>query len=467
MHLISAAQYLRMSTDFQKYSLANQRATIAAYAMENGFQVVCSYEDAGRSGVTAKRRAGLKGLLADVVSGEAQFTHILVVDVSRWGRFQDPDEAAHYEFICREAGVGVVYCAEMFPNDATGSIMKQLKRVMAAEYSRELSRKTRQGTRRVALRGEAHGGAAPYGFRRGAFHPDGTLAEVLDHGQRRSRVEQTVKLVWGPPEELRTLVRIFRSYVSRRLTPTQIAARLNADGIPWRLGKPWKNEIVVKVLTNEIAAGVMVFNKTVTQLGGPTQQLPPAEWIRRQVCEPVVPRNLFLQAQARHAELRGRKRTDSEMLEAARRMLRTTGRLSQKDIQWAADMPAVAVYSRRFGSLTRLYELLGYDVTRRADGRLIRCSREEVIEGLQRVHRKHGGINLELIDSDPHLPTSKRIAKRFGPLKSLYREAGIALSVKGWRSRTLTEPKTPVSERVRHKSGTRSQRSSFLNNYND
>jgi hypothetical protein len=24
-----------------------------------------------------------------------------VYDVSRWGRFQDPDEAAHYEFLCK------------------------------------------------------------------------------------------------------------------------------------------------------------------------------------------------------------------------------------------------------------------------------------------------------------------------------------------------------------------------------
>ncbi|PZQ58734.1 MAG: recombinase family protein [Phenylobacterium zucineum] len=453
MHLIPAAQYLRMSTDFQRYSLANQRATITAYAMEHGYEIVCAYEDSGRSGVTVKRRAGLKGLLADVVSGEAAFTHILVVDVSRWGRFQDPDEAAHYEFICREAGVAVVYCAEVFPNDATGSIMKQLKRVMAGEYSRELSRKVRQGTRRVALRGETHGGAAPFGFRRGAFHPDGSLAEVLDHGQRRSRIGQTVKFVWGPPAELKTLKRIFRWYVVQRLTPTQIASRLNADGIPWRLGRPWKNEIVVKVLTNEIAAGVMVFNKTSTQLGGSTHPLPPDQWIRRQVCEPVVPRKLFLQAQARHMELRGRKRTDSEMLEAARRMLQRTGRLSQKDIQWDPDMPAVAVYSRRFGSLSRLYEILGYDVSQRADGRLIRCSREEVIEGLRRVHREHGGINTQLIDSDLQLPTAKRIAKRFGPLKSLYKEAGIALSVKGWRSCALDrsgEPPSKLPAQSRH-----------------
>jgi DNA invertase Pin-like site-specific DNA recombinase len=37
---------------------------------------------------------------------------VLVYDVSRWGRFQDIDESAHYEFVCKQAGIKVAYCAE-------------------------------------------------------------------------------------------------------------------------------------------------------------------------------------------------------------------------------------------------------------------------------------------------------------------------------------------------------------------
>ena len=58
-------------------------------------------------------------LIEDVRSGYADFDHVLVYDVSRWGRFQDVDESAHYEFICKEAGVKVVYCAEQFENDGS------------------------------------------------------------------------------------------------------------------------------------------------------------------------------------------------------------------------------------------------------------------------------------------------------------------------------------------------------------
>ena len=53
------------------------------------------------------------------VSGRADFTAILVYDVSRWERFQDADESAYYEFLCKEAGITVHYCAEQFENDGS------------------------------------------------------------------------------------------------------------------------------------------------------------------------------------------------------------------------------------------------------------------------------------------------------------------------------------------------------------
>src|SRR3954469_23493110 len=100
--IIPAAQYLRMSTERQEYSLANQGDAIQRYAKEHGFVIVRTFEDAGRSGLTINRRSGLKELLATVLGGETSFRAVIVYDVSRWGRFQDLDEAAHYEFLCRQ-----------------------------------------------------------------------------------------------------------------------------------------------------------------------------------------------------------------------------------------------------------------------------------------------------------------------------------------------------------------------------
>jgi DNA invertase Pin-like site-specific DNA recombinase len=94
---IPAAQYLRMSTEHQQYSIENKSAAIQKYAECQGFNIVRTYSDAAKSGLVLRRRLGLRQLLRDVVTGTADYRTILVYDVSRWGRFQDTDESAHYE----------------------------------------------------------------------------------------------------------------------------------------------------------------------------------------------------------------------------------------------------------------------------------------------------------------------------------------------------------------------------------
>ena len=150
--LVPAAQYLRMSTEHQQYSLENQSTAIQRYASSQGFEVVRTYSDAAKSGLVLRHRTGLRQLLQDVVAGDPGYRVILVYDVSRWGRFQDTDESAHYEFLCKSAGVPVHYCAETFANDGSlpSLIMKALKRTMAGEYSRELGVKILAGLKRLA-----------------------------------------------------------------------------------------------------------------------------------------------------------------------------------------------------------------------------------------------------------------------------------------------------------------------------
>jgi DNA invertase Pin-like site-specific DNA recombinase len=85
---LPAAEYLRMSTEHQQYSLDNQHAAITAYAENRHFSVVKTYTDGAKSGVVLKRREGLRQLLQDVMRGHTDYRAILVYDVSRWGRFQ-------------------------------------------------------------------------------------------------------------------------------------------------------------------------------------------------------------------------------------------------------------------------------------------------------------------------------------------------------------------------------------------
>src|SRR5438876_8743214 len=163
-----AAQYLRMSNEAQQYSMDNQKAAIQEYAACHGFTIIKTYADAGKSGVIAKHRAALRELLKDVLSGNAEYKAILVYDVSRWGRYPNNDEGAHYEFLCQSSGIPLHYCAEPFSNDgtATSSLLKALKRSMAAEFSRELGEKVHRGKDHLFQLGFWVGGKPPFGYRR-------------------------------------------------------------------------------------------------------------------------------------------------------------------------------------------------------------------------------------------------------------------------------------------------------------
>jgi hypothetical protein len=102
---LRAAQYVRMSAEHQQYSVHNQIEAIARYAANRRFDIMRTYADEGRSGLSLAGRPALQKLLADVAAGMPGYDAILVYDVSRLGRFQDPDEAASYELRCRAAGI--------------------------------------------------------------------------------------------------------------------------------------------------------------------------------------------------------------------------------------------------------------------------------------------------------------------------------------------------------------------------
>jgi DNA invertase Pin-like site-specific DNA recombinase len=116
-----AAHYVRMSTEHQQYSPENQLDVIHQYAASHQMEISKVYSDHGRSGLNIAGREGLNRLMADVEKKQTDFSDLLVYDVSRWGRFQDVDESAYYEYVLKRAGIRVHYCAEQFENDGSMS----------------------------------------------------------------------------------------------------------------------------------------------------------------------------------------------------------------------------------------------------------------------------------------------------------------------------------------------------------
>lgn len=73
---LCAAEYVRMSTEHQRYSIESQKAAIAAYAVKRKICIVRSYVDPARSGLRIEHRHALKQLIEDVQSGQANFNDI-------------------------------------------------------------------------------------------------------------------------------------------------------------------------------------------------------------------------------------------------------------------------------------------------------------------------------------------------------------------------------------------------------
>jgi DNA invertase Pin-like site-specific DNA recombinase len=249
---IRAAQYVRMSTDHQKYSTLNQSAANHAYAEAHNMEIVRTYADDGKSGLSIRRRDGLKKLLSDIQEDAANFSVVLVYDVSRWGRFQDADESGYYEFHCKKAGIQVIYCGEQFINDGSplATIIKGIKRAMAGEYSRELSVKVFAGQSRLAQMGFTLGARAGYGLRRMLVDQNGVVKRILSPREWKSITTDHVTFVPGPSNEIATVHWIFKSFVHDQKTELQIANALNEQGILNAQGHVWTRHGILQVLTH-------------------------------------------------------------------------------------------------------------------------------------------------------------------------------------------------------------------------
>jgi DNA invertase Pin-like site-specific DNA recombinase len=436
-HPIRAAEYVRMSTDHQRYSTKNQSATNMAYAACHGMEIVRAYLDEGRSGLRLEGRAALKRLIRDVQSGSPDFKAILVYDVSRWGRFQDADESAHYEYICRKAGIGVHYCAEQFENDGTpfSAIVKAIKRAMAAEYSRELSVKVFAGQRRSFENGFHQGGAAPFGTRRLLIGHDGSKKIILPRGEYKNIQSDRVILVPGPQHEIKTIRWIFSEFVECRRSESELVQMLNEKGIDNGWGRPWSYVQLRRLLRNEIYISHYVWNRLSRRLGGKPALNPSEAWLRAQCrFKPLVDPRVFAEAQEIF-EKRKKGMSDEQKLLPLRRLLRKHGFLSERLIRSTRGVPAPKTYLRWFGGLRQAYELVNFKAKSR-QGRYLgsyRLSNEEMLEKLRALLAKRGNLSEHIINRSRTLPAASTYRKRFGSLLTAYHLIGFQ-SVLGQRA---------------------------------
>lgn len=301
-----AVCYFRHSAeDKQENSVPIQREHAQRFALEHNIEIIHEEADEGKSGLLADR-PGFKRLFDDWIENDdaPKFDYVLVYDVSRWGRFQDQNQAGHYVFLCKQKGIEVIYVSKGFPlaeNLLISSLQTSIERYMAAEYSRQLSEKVFYGCVKISEQGYSAGGGACYGMSRLLIDSNKKPIRILKKGEHKQIANERVIFVPSDDETTDTVKKIFNLFVNQWYTEHEIAEHLNEQGIPASSNNTeWSSQKVLKILTNEIYIGTRIYNKTWGRLKQKGRKNPRSEWVVVPDAFPAtVDDKIFAEAQER------------------------------------------------------------------------------------------------------------------------------------------------------------------------
>ncbi|MFH1707093.1 MAG: recombinase family protein [Planctomycetota bacterium] len=150
----AVAYYRHSAQDRQENSIPIQQEQVREFAQKNGMRIIKEFMDQGKSGLSTEGRDGFNEMIEQyVVGGKDSFEYILVLDVSRWGRFQDTDLSAYYTGLCMKYGIQVIYTTMGFPKEdgLIHTLQLNIERYHAASYSKELSGKVFRGCAKIAI----------------------------------------------------------------------------------------------------------------------------------------------------------------------------------------------------------------------------------------------------------------------------------------------------------------------------
>ncbi len=246
------------------------------------------------------------------------------------------------------------YCAEQFENDGSpvSTIVKDVKRAMAGEYSRELSTKVSAGQCRLVELGFRQGGAAGFGLRRMLVDQSGVVKTELQRGEQKSLQTDRVILTPGPGDQVKTVQKIYEWFTDEGLVELEIARRLNMMHTRTDLDREWTRATVHQVLINEKYIGSNVYNRISFKLKKLRVVNTPDMWIRKDdAFEPIVTRDIFYTAQG-IIRARAWRYSNDELIERLLGLYRHRGFLFGLVIDEAEGMPSSAVYAHRLEMVT-------------------------------------------------------------------------------------------------------------------
>ena len=303
IRLSSADEDIRMGDKAESNSVVNQRKLLDCYLeshREFSNCTILEFLDDGRSG-TNLDRPGMRAMLD--AARRHEIDCIIVKDFSRFAR--DYIESGRYlEQVFPALGIRFIsvndcYDSYDFPYGTAGNINNGLLNLINEMYSRDLSQKSKADKRLYAQRGQCISAYPVYGY----------LKSPED------------KRTWIPDPEAAPVVQRMFNWYAEGLTSTEIAKRLNEDGIPtpvqhkrtlgskrqlWnseRTDNFWRATTIGKILRDERYTGKLVALKTtLSELGNihSAKAIEKDDWvIVPGAFEAIISQEIFNQVQAK------------------------------------------------------------------------------------------------------------------------------------------------------------------------
>lgn len=321
----AVAYYRHSAEDKQENSVAIQRDHAIKFAAASNIEIIHEEADEGKSGLSANR-PGFKNLFNNWILDDRAppFEYILVYDVSRWGRFQNPDEGAMYQYRCSERGKRLIFVEKGKLDDdqaLSTHLITSIERFMAAEYSRQLSNKVFYGSAKVSKDGYSAGGIACYGMSRMLLDVNKQPIRMLKNGEHKQISNERVTFIPSNDAATAVVKEIFQQCIDTK-SPSEIANDLNRRSIPSAHGGRWTRAKIIRILRNEAYAGTRVYNKRSSRLKQKSRKNPRHEWIISQNAFPaIVSRESFEVAQKNlNKTLLARSAIASDITEAKRQI---------------------------------------------------------------------------------------------------------------------------------------------------
>ncbi len=283
--------YRRASTDRQEMSVPDQLKLIAAYCEAKGYTLLYPdrYSDEGLSGTTFERRKGVMRLISDVQAGKHDFERVIILNESRWGRPEDPEDSTYYELLIKRAGVAIEYVQGENHEGVVGRITRAIRYDQASGFSKQLGQDVIRGSKTAVAAGFSPGGPPPFGYARMLYDAEGRPLQLLPAGEQKTLKSQKVRWVPGDPADVALVRRIFE--LSRTKGMKTVCQILNKEGIKSPEGGPWEATTLLYLLKNRAYVGERSYGGTKSSKRLQEKVICPLAH------EPIIDREIFEEVQ--------------------------------------------------------------------------------------------------------------------------------------------------------------------------